>query len=237
MSIPLMLGAEIAKYGMKKHNQAKKPSFKSSEMGKYYANKKTQGIYGSQNVQNMANQYGKYLNRGVDDKVSNVKGQLINKGMDNSIAGISTINKYKDNADNKIADYYNKVYQKNEDSKDGYAEKYASGVYNDQLQTFRENQAINNEAMDSLSSKISPMITKNIDDKNFQNLLQGVKDDKISVDVIIKELSDQGYSEEQINNYLNGTSDSAETPIATSSTSPRSGFKLNTPKLNLNYPT
>lgn len=203
MSIPLILGTEVAKYGMKKHNQAKKPSFKSSEMGKYYANRKTQGIYGSQNVQNMANQYGKFLNRGVDDKVSNVKGQLINKGMDNSIAGISTINKYKDNADNKIADYYNKVYQKNEDSKDDYAEKYASGVYNDQLETFRENQAINNEAIDSLSSKVSPMITKNIDDKNFQNMLQGVKDGKVSVEVITNELYGRGFSEEQINNFLN----------------------------------
>ena len=230
-----MIGAEVAKYGMKKHNQAKKPSFKSSEMGKYYANKKTQGIYGSQNVQNMANQYGKYINRGVDDKVSNVKGQLINKGMDNSIAGISTINKYKDNADNKIADYYNKVYQKNEDSKDGYAEKYATGVYNDQLQTFRENQAINNDAMDSLSSKISPMITKNIDDKNFQNMLQGVKDDKVSVDVIIKELSDQGYSEEQINNYLSRTADMAEASTPTGYTPPKGGFGLTTPKLNLKY--
>ena len=76
------------KFALDSYNANKRPRFKSSEMGRHYAKMKTQGLLGDANVRKMANQYGKFVNRGAEDVQSNYTGNLINKGLDNSISGI-----------------------------------------------------------------------------------------------------------------------------------------------------
>ena len=127
-------GTAIAKYGAKMYNESKQASFAKSELGKYYAKKQAHGLYGSQGVKNMANQYGKFIKRGADDTRSDYQGSLINRGIEGSIAGIRGGNEIKSKGDVKIADYHNKLFQENELSKDEASKTFADLKYKDALE-------------------------------------------------------------------------------------------------------
>lgn len=148
------LGIEAVKYGVNQYNKSKMPSFAKSNLGQYYAKKKIQGVYGDHNVKNMANQYGNFMNRGKEDTLSAYKGQLINKGFGNSIAGIRGSNDLNANTDKSIADYYNTVYMKNEQSKDDASKEYATGTYQDSLDKWKANSDANTSAVSGLSSAV-----------------------------------------------------------------------------------
>ena len=195
------VGLEGGKMAYKQYRESQKPKFANTQLGKYYANKKVHGLYGSQGVQNMANQYGKFMNRGKDDNISNVKGNLISKGMDNSIAGISTINKFNSGTDTKIADYYNKVYNKNEASKDDASLQYAQGFDKSKMDTFN---AKTNNMNDFLSSTANTLMPEN--EKNDLNSILGSlgknEDGSDDIQPIINYLTEKGYAQEEIINYI-----------------------------------
>ena len=102
----------------------------------------------------MANQYGNFMNRGKEDTLSTYKGQLINKGLGNSIAGIRGSNDLNTNTDKSIADYYNSVYSKNEQSKDDASKQYATGTYQESLDKWKANSEANTSAVSGVSSAV-----------------------------------------------------------------------------------
>jgi len=199
------LGLEAVKYGVNQYNRSKMPSFAKSNLGQYYAKKKIQGLYGDHNVKNMANQYGNFMNRGKEDTLSAYKGQLINKGLGNSIAGIRGSNDLNANTDKSIADYYNTVYMKNEQSKDDASKMYATGTYQDSLEKWRANSDANTSAVSGVSSAVLGGMDKPmVDDlaSLYNSSYNKENPGETDVTSIINYLTENKYSQDDIQKYL-----------------------------------
>ena len=201
-------GTAIAKYGAKMYNESKQPSFAKSELGKYYAKKKAHGLYGSQGVQNMANQYGKFIKRGADDTKSDYKGSLINRGVEGSIAGIRGANEITSKGDVKIADYYDKTMQENELSKDEASKTFADLSYKDALEkSKRKSEHFNNLINDVSGVAIDQWGGVKPSEQPDPKLAEiakkyDVTDPDTDIQPLIDYMMQEGYSPDEIEKYL-----------------------------------
>jgi len=140
----MMLLAQLAtaggKYAIEKFGK-KKPSFAKSEMGKYYAGIKSQGIMSPKSMGIIENKAGQSYGAVAQDAVSDYQGNLINKfGTTGTIAGVGGQNKIKLNQARDVQRIVTDATLKNEASKKDAAKALARGSYDDAVNQWQANR-------------------------------------------------------------------------------------------------
>ena len=155
----MMLLAQLAtagvKYGVNKYGK-KKPGFAQSEMGKYYAGIKKEGIMSPKSMGIIENKAGQTYGAVADDAMSEYKGNLINKfGTTGTIAGVAGQNKIKINQARDVQKIVTDATLKNEASKTDAAKILAKGSYDDAVNQWQTDRQATNDLVTGVGGAVA----------------------------------------------------------------------------------